>query len=236
VKRRLIVNADDFGLNPAVNRGVARAHEEGIVTSASLMVRASAAEDAVDYAKANRRLSLGLHADLAEWVYSDGEWKALYERAAPDDARAIAAELETQLELFEQLVGRPPTHIDAHQHVHRQRPAARVFKALASRLAVPLRGYSPDVAYSGAFYGMTEHGDPYPEGISLDSLIAAVRALPHGLTELGCHPAEEDEELAETWYGVQRADELRTLCDPRVREVLADADVELTSFGALGRS
>jgi predicted glycoside hydrolase/deacetylase ChbG (UPF0249 family) len=39
VKRIAIVNADDFGRTPGVNRGIARAHEEGVVTSASLMVR-----------------------------------------------------------------------------------------------------------------------------------------------------------------------------------------------------
>ncbi len=51
-KRYLIVNADDFGLSEGVNRGIIRAHEQGIVTSASLMVRGAAAAEAARYARA----------------------------------------------------------------------------------------------------------------------------------------------------------------------------------------
>ena len=52
--RALIVNADDFGLSPGVNAGVARTHEQGILTSASLMVRQPAADEAAAYARATR--------------------------------------------------------------------------------------------------------------------------------------------------------------------------------------
>ena len=71
-ERTLIVNADDFGLSPGVNAGVARTHEEGIVTSASLMVRQPAAEEAAAYARATPALGVGLHVDLGEWVWQDG--------------------------------------------------------------------------------------------------------------------------------------------------------------------
>ena len=74
----LIVNADDFGRSRGVNRGVIRAHEEGIVTSATLMVRWPDAREAADYAR-DRTLSVGLHLDLGEWIYQDGEWRARYD-------------------------------------------------------------------------------------------------------------------------------------------------------------
>lgn len=70
----LIVNADDFGQSPDINRGVIEAHEKGIVTSASLMVRWPAAAEAVDYVAAHPELSLGLHLDLAEWAYQEEQW------------------------------------------------------------------------------------------------------------------------------------------------------------------
>lgn len=60
-RRRLIVNADDFGLSPAVNEAVARAHREGILTSASLMVNADACTAAVSMTKDHPRLGVGLH-------------------------------------------------------------------------------------------------------------------------------------------------------------------------------
>ena len=92
--RYLIVNADDFGLSDGVNRGVVEAHEHGIVTSASLMVRPNAAGDAAAYARSNRRLSIGLHVDLGEWRFCDGGWTSLYEVVASDDPQNVAAEVD----------------------------------------------------------------------------------------------------------------------------------------------
>src|SRR4029434_4221899 len=64
--KQLIVNADDWGLTPAVNRGVVRAFQDGIVTSASLLVTGSAFEEAVVLARQNPELDVGLHLALVE--------------------------------------------------------------------------------------------------------------------------------------------------------------------------
>ena len=61
---RLIVNADDFGLSPSVNAAVLRAHREGILTSASLMVSEPGFAEAVGLARTNPRLGVGLHLTL----------------------------------------------------------------------------------------------------------------------------------------------------------------------------
>src|SRR5262245_55550677 len=103
--RRLIVNADDFGLSPETNRGIITAHEGGIVTSASLMVRYPAAIEAADYARRHTRLGVGLHLDLGEWAFRGGEWVALYLVVAADDAGPVRAEAERQLAAFRDLVG-----------------------------------------------------------------------------------------------------------------------------------
>lgn len=63
-RRRLIVNADDFGRSPSINQAVLRAHREGILTTASLMVNEPACEEAVALAHANPRLGVGLHLAL----------------------------------------------------------------------------------------------------------------------------------------------------------------------------
>src|SRR5207247_11145801 len=55
-RRDLIVNADDFGQSAGVNRGIIEAHERGIVTSASLMVRWPAANEATAYARRHQSL------------------------------------------------------------------------------------------------------------------------------------------------------------------------------------
>src|SRR5262245_64423892 len=113
--RSLIVNADDFGLSAGVNRGIIEAHERGIVTSASLMVRGSAAAAAAAYARAHPALSVGLHLDLGEWAWRDGGWVSVYEVVRADDARAVVAEAARQLAAFRRLVGLSPTHLDSHQ-------------------------------------------------------------------------------------------------------------------------
>src|SRR5438128_6027437 len=59
--RRLIVNADDFGMSEAVNEAIIRAHREGVLTSTSLMVTGDAAEQAVRLAKENPGLAVGIH-------------------------------------------------------------------------------------------------------------------------------------------------------------------------------
>src|SRR5262249_18268426 len=64
--KQLIVNADDLGLTPGVNRGILRAFQDGIVTSASLLVTGSAFEDAVALAQQNPKLDVGLHLALVE--------------------------------------------------------------------------------------------------------------------------------------------------------------------------
>jgi predicted glycoside hydrolase/deacetylase ChbG (UPF0249 family) len=62
--RRLIVNADDFGASPEINAAVIRAHREGILTSASLMVGGAAFEEAVALAREHPTLGIGLHLTL----------------------------------------------------------------------------------------------------------------------------------------------------------------------------
>src|SRR5476651_2669702 len=63
-KRRLIVNADDFGLSKSVNEAVVRAHRDGILTTASLMVNEPGFDEAVKLAKENPSLGVGLHLTL----------------------------------------------------------------------------------------------------------------------------------------------------------------------------
>jgi predicted glycoside hydrolase/deacetylase ChbG (UPF0249 family) len=227
VSRRLIVNADDLGQCAGINAGIAEAHERGIVTSASLMVGGAAAEEAAAYAAGRHDLSLGLHLDLGEWVHDEGGWQPAYTVVDTDDEAAVAAEVGRQLEAFARLVGRPPTHLDSHQHVHRDQPVRRVVAAAGARLAVPVRHLDGAIAYRGDFYGQTGKGDPYPEAITVDALLDILAGLPDGWTELGCHPGRGVDELT---YGAERERELAVLCDPRVAAALRHHGIELQSF------
>ena len=229
-KRCLIVNADDFGLSPGVNQGVTEAHEGGIVTSASLMVLWPAAAEAAAYAGDNPDLALGLHLDLGEWVYGEGEWLPAYEVVPADDPATVREEATRQLTAFRRLVGRDPTHLDSHQHVHLREPVRSVLGEVAGELAVPLRHCDPRIRHCGDFYGQTGEGKPLPEGISADALIGILAALPSGITELACHPGLDDG--LQSTYRSERAVEVGVLCDPRVRATVAAKDIELCSFAS----
>src|SRR3989442_4219068 len=178
----LIVNADDFGQSAGINRGIIEAHECGIDTIASMMVRWPAAIDATDYARAHPDFGIGLHIDLGEWICRDGEWEPLYQVVDANDLDAIAKEVENQIEKFRSLVGKNPTHIDSHQHVHLQEPARSIVSDVADKLRVPLRSCNQEISYVGGFYGQTNDGTSLLHLISVDGLIVILSALPDGIS------------------------------------------------------
>jgi len=229
--RALIVNADDFGQSAGVNQGVIKAHEHGIVTSASLMVRWPASAEAAAYARTSTRLSVGLHIDLGEWTRRDGDWVALYEVVATGNAAAVVAEVDRQIESFRRLVGRDPSHLDSHQHVHRDPPVREVVLDCGRRLEVPVRHFTPGVSYCGAFYGQSVKGESCLDSITADALIALIRGLPPGITELACHPAIGDD--LNSMYRSERSLEVAALCEPRVRATIAEERIELRQSSLL---
>jgi predicted glycoside hydrolase/deacetylase ChbG (UPF0249 family) len=99
---------------------------------------------------------------------------------------------------------------------------------IARNLNVPLRGCDANVRYCGYFYGQTADGSPLPEAVSVDGLLRILSSLPPGITEIGCHAGLEDD--LETMYRSERIQEVKTLCDPRVRSALASEGIELISF------
>jgi predicted glycoside hydrolase/deacetylase ChbG (UPF0249 family) len=224
----LVVNSDDFGRSEGVNRGVILAHERGIVTSASLMVRWPAAAGAAELGRAHPGLGLGLHFDLGEWRYRLGTWEALYEVVPASDPAAVAAECARQLDLFRDLVGRDPTHLDSHQNVHRDEPARSVLLAAAGSLGVPLRFFTPGYEFFGGFYGQAADGSPLSEAIGVESLIVALGRVGPGVTELSCHPGLGDD--VPGMYRTERAAEVASLCDPRVSAAVAALGIELGSY------
>jgi predicted glycoside hydrolase/deacetylase ChbG (UPF0249 family) len=227
-KKILIVNADDFGLTAGVNAGIIRAHERGIVTSASLMVRGAAAAAAAAYAKARPQLGVGLHLDLCEWRCVNDEWKLAYEVVPLADKRAVELEVEKQIAAFMRLAGRAPDHLDSHQHIHHDEPLKSILQAHAKKLGVILRHADSRVNYCGAFYGQSDKGYAYHEGISVDALLKILRELPPGVSELCCHPGL-DEHL-DSVYRVERAMECAALCAETVKASLATEQIELRTF------
>lgn len=139
--RRLIINADDFGLTAGVNRGIVEAHEHGVVTSATLMANGPAFEEAIALAQSRPRLGVGCHVVLVDGApllnktdvvslldpgsdssggphFREGISRfgalALMGRLAADE---IEAEATAQIRKL-QSAGIPVTHLDSHKHTH----------------------------------------------------------------------------------------------------------------------
>ena len=227
-ERRLVVNADDFGRSAGVNEGVLRAHDQGIVTSASLMVRWPTSADAAGQARDRPGFGLGLHLDLGEWLCAGGEWKPVY-RVCGDARDEVEREVAVQLDRFHELVGRSPTHLDSHQHVHLHEPVRSILQLHAEALGIPLRQVTPGFVYRGEFYGQTATGTPYPEGITSQRLVELIGGVGPGVTEIACHPGTRE---AHPWsvYAVERERELAALCDPVVAAAVASAGVACGPF------
>jgi chitin disaccharide deacetylase len=227
--RLLIVNADDFGCSRGVNRGIIEAHERGIVTSASLMVNGPAASEAAEYAREHPELAIGLHFEARRWRVRRRPWSLIWTERALQ--RVVERDVASQLARFRALIGRDPSHIDSHKHRHRVEPLRSILLALARELGVPLRHYDPRVQFCGAFYGHDGSGRPSPDAITPDALVGLLAQVSAGATELCSHPGYT-EGLRE-WYREERMQEVRTLCDPRVREAIDRLGIVLVSFRQL---
>jgi chitin disaccharide deacetylase len=227
-ERILIVNADDFGQSAGINAGIVEAHRRGIVTSASLMVRGSAAAEAVELGRDCPALSLGLHLDLGEWVFRDSAWVPRYQVVPLDDPQAVRAEMARQLASFQRMTRSEPTHIDSHQHVHLNEPVRAIAEEFAQALRVPLRRCHAAIRYCGDFYGQDSDGSPLPARISVDGLLGILADLPEGVVELCCHPAAAAD--LDTMYRAERRQELAALCDPRIRGAVEKLGIKLCSF------
>src|ERR1035437_9817019 len=151
--RRLIVNADDFGLTPAVTAGILEAHAAGTVTSTSMIVRCAGWEDGVRQARITPTLGVGLHLNLLVGTplapvpsLTDARsglflpLATIVRRALSGriDAGEVTAECEAQLAALRD-AGIRCTHIAPHRHVHALPVIRRAVAAVAAGLGLPLR-------------------------------------------------------------------------------------------------
>jgi hopanoid biosynthesis associated protein HpnK len=153
-RKRLVVVADDLGRSPGVNRAIAEAVATGIVTAASLMAGGEAFDGALEVARRQPRLAVGLHATFCDGraVLPRSLVPGLVDetgRLETNPARAgvrywsrrkelipqIEAEAEAQ---FERLAaaGVAPTHVDGHHHLHIHPLLFRILCRIAARRGV----------------------------------------------------------------------------------------------------
>jgi hopanoid biosynthesis associated protein HpnK len=134
-QRRLIVNADDFGCSESINEAVIRAHQDGILTTASLMVNETATEQAIQMARQHPGLGVGLHLALVcgraalspekipnlagpNGQFSENPVGAGLKYFFSSKCRGqLRAEIGAQFERFH-ATGLPLDHVNGHLHMH----------------------------------------------------------------------------------------------------------------------
>lgn len=279
--RRLIVSADDFGMSAGVNAGIIRAHREGILGDASLMVNGQAFGEAVELARANPTLSVGLHlmlvqghaaappAEIPLLASPDGRFGDAPVMAGmryfftPGVRRQLRREIVAQLDKFA-ATGLPLSHVDGHLTIHahpvvleilldvcqrygiravrlpreplgdalrydRRHLFRKLFEALSfsalSRWAEP-RLRRAGVRHPDRMFGLHQTGH-----VSEAYLLSVIAALPPGVSEIYCHPAEVDDE-ARRWRPAdyESEGEAEALTSPRVRDALARAGIERITY------
>ena len=123
--RKLIINADDLGMHPAIDHAIAMLAGAGVVSSASLLVLGQPDRDMIAHLDA-RGINLGLHLDFTSSLFHSrlsGKSRSVYAvmadawggRLQPQQAQAIVRD---QLEQFQDIAGRMPDFVDGHEHIH----------------------------------------------------------------------------------------------------------------------
>lgn len=160
MNRKIIVNADDFGQVPNINEAVIRGHEEGIITSASVIITSNFSEEALRIAKDYPELSLGLHFNFssdkpvssshttfadngrfpdADRMTKEGKTKEFFKRALEMRSDEIYYEMEAQIELFRGWYGEVPCHCDIHWFLGSLENFTAPYVAIAKRYQMFIR-------------------------------------------------------------------------------------------------
>ncbi|WP_070963306.1 chitin disaccharide deacetylase [Vibrio sonorensis] len=242
---KVIFNADDFGLTTGVNDGIVASFKHGVVRSTTMMVGMSGEAHAVECAKENPGLKIGVHlrftagAPLTSHSCLKGEDGQFF--AQKDfwpfrgfTPEAIYDEAVAQIEHFLSL-GLPLSHLDSHHHAHTHEQLLPVIKRVAQQYNVPLRGVGiPDMIYPPHYYAFTDQF--YDEQVTLSKLMNHLLELKenHQCVEVMCHPAYVDDELrAISGYCYQRETELSVLANPNLVRQLEEHAIHVTDYSEL---
>jgi predicted glycoside hydrolase/deacetylase ChbG (UPF0249 family) len=255
--KRLIVNADDYGLTRSVSAGIRQAHLNGAVTSTTALMNMPGVEDDLQIAIAEcPKLGLGVHLVLTSGqpllppqqvssllpLFRDSDlsrWKDRIDSVRSLKASEIKAEWRAQNEKFVRATGRAPDHLDSHHHIaYLTRELSSALIELAREYRCAIRMPYTDGATTVDLYGddipvdLIERSDRYVLPMLANSI-----DLPDGVSEMMCHPAVPDSDLCViSVYNVPRGNERALLADPKLRSLIRSSNVELITFGDIART
>lgn len=231
---RLILNADDYGYDPAVSKGIAKSMREGIVSSTTMIVNSPHSAEAASDASG---LAIGLHLNLVRFKSVSDAQVELDERSELT-ADFVERETHAQLELLTKLIGRDATHVDVHKHAHQSakvleglcraaRARGLAVRSIDEQMRAKIRSYG--VHTNDAFLGEAGSTAFWTPERWTEQLDLAPRS---GVVELMCHPGFSPSHV-KSGYGVQRETELATFISPEARAALEAHGLQLTSWAGV---
>lgn len=250
MSKRLIINADDFGLCRAQNYGIIESFVHGVVSSTTAIVTSPAIEHAAWLAERFPELPVGLHfmlswgkplTPLTSLVNEQGELnKGIWHKseAGELDLAEISDELASQYQRFVEIFGKTPTHLDSHHHVHMMPTLYPLVETFAREHGLPLRIDRNKIARHGLRVHHTLSCDQfdarfYGEQLTRDTLLQLLdEADEQGASslEIMCHPSFIDLEIQGSSYCQPRLNELAILTDPALPALIAERGYRLASY------
>lgn len=248
--KKVIINADDFGLTKGCNKGIVKGIKEGIVTSTTVMMNMPYANEGIEILKAMDFKSAGVHLTLtcgeptlaAKEIPSlvDGRNRfyrrrdQLFPRLQLDE---VYMELKNQIEFFIK-TGLKPSHLDSHHHIHMYDGVREVVAKLAKEYNLPLRYANEETkTYLKAKNILTTDYfsmDFYGERVTIETIKEVLRNFVGNTIEFMVHPAFMDEELVNhSSYNIHRKEELKILTDEELGDWLGEQSFELIGFHKL---
>ena len=237
--KKLIINADDFGLCDGVTFGILKAHQDGILTSTTCMMNMPHIEEYLSLASHFPHLGLGVHLVLTigqpltmgSFCDENGNFKS---RNTYPDRKVIVKqdelylEWKTQIDKFIQLTSKKPTHLDSHHHVHLLPGNIDIALKLAKEYDLPLR----QEYYLQKDYEYVRFSEVfYNQSVSLET-INDICHFDDEIFELMCHPAFVDPFLYNhSSYNIQRIKELDILCSQEAKDITKN--IQLINYGQI---
>jgi predicted glycoside hydrolase/deacetylase ChbG (UPF0249 family) len=269
--KRLLVVADDLGLTPGVNAGIAQGFRDGILTSASFLTNTPHFDATVKLLPSLPGLKVGIHltlvggspvlppGDASSLVTRAGVFRASWRQFLPAwlsgrvHRNDVAAEWRAQVRRALE-AGIRPAHLDSHQHLHVIPGLWSLALDLGQEFSIPrlrlpceitpappgtpiarrfvrrcIAGFgsksrsTEGVCHCDHFFGISETGR-----LDSQALLAVLRRIPDGWSELITHPGIPDEELRRDYpWGYQWAEEARALCSDEVKGELSKLRITL---------
>lgn len=228
---KIIFNADDFGYTKSVTDGIIHACKNGVVKSTTALVNTPYLEYSYHQAKDCPSLAVGVHLNLTigaaltkNRTLSDEQGCFFHSKELLDknlDPEEVYQEFKAQIERFNAVFKKMPSHLDSHHGMHDFKENLSVTMRLAREYDLPVRRYG-DYKFIGGFFDGS---------VSVGSLIELIERHAGSDLEIMTHPGACDLELFQSSsYSWQRVREMEVLCDGRLQCYLDDMQIEVTNY------